>query len=178
MSLLATGVVVFFFLVLFVPWLLLVSSPLVVLTLSTMTAAGGMRQWLLGVVEDAAEKGVLSVDGLAAESGLEASLRSAIGQALALAPVDRPARACACIRKSESGLVGVVRMFGPAGHHLFRVSADTAAAAVARIEADLSAMTKASFTAASTLRKGCPECDASTCPLRLLRQGLVQQAIA
>ena len=173
MGILMFGIAVVFSILMISGWVMLLLSPLVVLSIAVVDGLvkGGSRihRFLPGLAR-APVRGILCVDGLASEPSLAFRLRSDIGRVLKLAPPGTRPRACACVKKVQGLSIGVLRVFNTKGHFLLRVSCDTAAAVTERFSAALNEF-KDTFPATVGARRiRCAECNPKTCPLRQLKR--------
>ena len=140
-------------LVLLLPWLSF-----------TAAAAGGVARHREDTRHRRAAKGILHIG--VPEPALYGRLRSPLARTLALAAPDTRPRACACIKESATGSLGVLRIFNSQGHFLLQASGESAAAVAGSITDTLDGFTDAFPVEEGSRRVEIPECDPKTCPLR------------
>jgi hypothetical protein len=159
-------VIVFFCLVLFVPWLALLIAPLALVA----GVAIGLPLMAVRRIRRPQPEGILGIDGLASAPGLADGLRADIGRVLAFAPRDSRPRACAGVKEVDGSFVGVLRMFNSKGHYLLRVTGGSVASVTRRFASALDEFTDAFPALVGARRAKCAECNTATCPLRLIFQ--------
>lgn len=176
MSIAMAAVAATLFGLLFVPWLLLLSSPALVATGSVASVAvegaGKVRELLRARgAKTRTISGVLCVAGLE-DTSQEARIRRSLGRVLELAGPGSSPKACTCVKATDDGFVGVVRVFDRRGHYLARISGPSAESVTNGVVRDLDRF-RTSFPAEpGTRRQRIAECDPRSCPIRVLRQGL------
>jgi len=174
MDLLIYGLAIVFVGLFAAGWLLLISS--VILTASGVVvglpvlAVSRIRQHLGWSVTRSIEEGILCVEGLAGEVRLASRLHDGLARVLSFAAPQTSPRACVCVKESDAGYVGVMRVFNSKGHYLARATGNTAAAIATQFVSDLEAFTDRFPARVGVPRATCPECDARMCPLRMLVQ--------
>ena len=159
----------FLFLLLALPWFLLVLSPLVVFAGSGSLMLRDLRH-LRARAARLPEQGLLWLGGLERIGALEDLLGNSLRRVLAMAPDSAKARACACVKPTESGSVGVVRIWGGGGHWLMKTTGGSIAEAAWRANERLSHLETDFPAVPGTARLDIPECDPSRCPMRSARR--------
>ena len=160
------------FALLFVPWLMLLSTSLVtgasifssLPVFATKRAQDRLRPETNE--EKAARKDVLVVEGLEDDAELEGEVQSALAKVLTLTPEEMGAHACACVKQGGDAYVGVVRVFGRRGHYLLHETGKTKKKVGLRMVRDLRVQ-DGRFPARLAKRwEAHPDCQAVDCPLR------------
>jgi hypothetical protein len=173
MDVLLYGLAVLLSLLLIAGWVMLLTAPLIALTGATV---GGVSKGVtrvrqsLPALSRRVARGILCIDGLVSEPALLGRLRSDIVRVLRLAPAETRPRACACVKESGSGFVGVLRIFNKRGHYLLRASGETRGSVARRFSAALDEFVDVFPARQGARRVSCPECDPKTCPLRLRKE--------
>jgi len=167
------GIAVVLSIVFFSGWVMLLLAPPAVLSIAVVgdlaRGVSRIRRFLPGLARDAV-RGILCIDGLAAEPSLAMRLRSDIARVLKLAPPGTRPRACACVKEVDGLTIGVLRVFNTKGHYLLRASCDTATAVTERFSAALNEF-KDTFPARVGARRiPCAECNPKTCPLHQFKR--------
>ncbi len=173
MEVILYGVAIVFSIVMVTGWVILLLTPLVVLSIvfvgDLVKGVSRVHRFLLGLARDT-ERGILCIDGLESEPSLAIRLRSDIARVLKLAPPGTRPRACACVKEVKGLSIGVLRVFNTKGHYLLRVSCDTATAVTERFSAALNEFKETFPAKVGARRIRCAECEPKTCPLRQLKR--------
>lgn len=151
-----------------VPWLLLLGTPLV-LASGVLVAAPvfGARQIRRAKRNG---RGVLCIDGLFERPLLADRLHRNIARVLEFAPPATRPRACACVKTSDGGYVGVLRVFNTRGHYLLREKGQSVEAVAQRLTTTLAGFEGTFPARVGSPRPRCAECRGATCPQRRLHR--------
>lgn len=156
-----------------VPWLVLLGTPLVlasgVLVAAPLLGAKRIRRTMRRPVVQTGQ-GVLCIDGLSEKPLLAERLHRNIARVLEFAPPEARPRACACVKESAGGYVGVLRVFDTRGHYLLREEARSIEAVAQRLTKTLEGFEDTFPARVGSPRPRCSECSGATCPQRRLHQ--------
>ena len=167
------------FLILLVPWLALLATPVVTASATLaglpVVAVGRLRR-LLSRAPARAPSGILCVEGLKEAPEAASELTADIARVLDLAPAGTRAKACTCVQRTDAGYVAVLRVYNAKGHYLLRKTGASLTAVAASLTGELRRFRNEFPAPIGARRIRCAECNSAVCPLRRLAQQRVRAA--